>query len=139
MFSASRRYVCLALLVLTGCSTGSGRVAVRGRVTLDGEPVDKGHIRFMPEFDNGVPAAIQVLGGSYAFDERDGPKPGKYRVILNCEKPTGNKIPDLKSPKKHLIDELKEAIPAKYNSSSTLLVVIQRSSHELDFDLKSTD
>ena len=67
-------------------------MTVRGRVTVDGDPVGNGSISFFSA-DGGPRAAAAVLGGEYAIPAEKGLTPGKYRVEVTWAKPTGRKIP----------------------------------------------
>ena len=59
--------------------------------------------------------------------------PGKYRVEISWRKPTGRKIPS--ADPGVIIDETREAVPAKYNSESTLTVEIGSGDVEQNFVL----
>jgi len=69
-----------------GFLTGETRVAMRGMVKLDGEPLARGSIIFTPIDIVGAPPAIGYLfntgpvRGEYALRADQGPVPGKYRV-----------------------------------------------------------
>ncbi len=85
----ARPPTCLMLVpvlfsVLVGCGTsGSGRVAVHGVVTMDDQRVDRGEIRFLPtDGTSGPAAATHVIDGDYQFTTANGPVVGKHRVRL---------------------------------------------------------
>src|SRR5579884_2284863 len=87
----------VALLLLAGCGLGNGgRVPVRGKVTLYGEPVDGGVIVFLPATGakvGGSPTGGPIENGSYSLAGRQGPLPGHYRVEIRWPKKTGRQIP----------------------------------------------
>src|SRR5688572_15059983 len=116
---ASRKFFLTAFAVCLGC-TGNSAVPLRGTVTLDGQPVTGGSIVFMPQMAGGPKAAAAIENGAYSIPAAQGVKPGKYRVEVSWHKPTGRKIPS--ADPGMTADETREAIPAKYNSNSTLLV-----------------
>ena len=63
----------LALLALSGCG-GSG-VGVRGEVTYEGQPVEKGSITFLPTDGKGQPAGAAITNGRYNLNAiTPGPK-----------------------------------------------------------------
>jgi hypothetical protein len=63
----------LALLALSSCG-GSG-VGVRGEVTYEGQPVEKGSITFLPTDGKGQPAGAAITNGRYSLDAiTPGPK-----------------------------------------------------------------
>ena len=68
-----------------GCSgeTGPRRVAVSGSVTVDGQPMESGIIRFLPTSKNGGPASsVIVTDGVYSLGTESGPIPGFYQVRI---------------------------------------------------------
>ncbi len=106
----------LLLLSLTiGCS-GDGLNAVSGTVTLDGQPIEKGTIEFMPVDGKGPTAAAVIEEGAYRARVAAGPK----QVRIVGYRKTGERriVPgDASSPK---IDIQEQIVPARYNTSSEL-------------------
>ncbi|WP_437221967.1 hypothetical protein SH661x_002562 [Planctomicrobium sp. SH661] len=126
----------LSTLFLAGCSGGDGlnRVEVRGKVTLDGEPLKDGSITFFPRGDGPV-VGTRIENGDYHFPLNTGPVPGEYRVEINASAPNGKKITDFGGK---LVDEYASIIPTKYNRKSTLTVNLQpAASGGHDFQLTS--
>jgi hypothetical protein len=122
----------LALVGLAGC----GGPSVQGTVTLDGAPVDGGAIRFTPAGEGtGSPLGAQIVGGKYSI-RGNAIAPGSYRVDINWKKPTGRKVPTPGDPG-NTMDETAEAIPAIYNSKSTLKEDLTSGSNTKNFELKS--
>ncbi len=76
-------------LAAGGCSDRSAvdplpRRAVSGTVTLDGQPLPAGIIRFDPEArETGVPVVGDIKDGRFAIGQPQGPVPGKYRVLIS--------------------------------------------------------
>ena len=54
----------LVLLLVGGCG-GSGLVDVRGKVTYDGQPVQRGTIAFFPSDGKGPTTAALITNGRY--------------------------------------------------------------------------
>jgi hypothetical protein len=136
---ASTALAALGLVcVLTGCA-GSRRASVEGKVTLDGQPVEDGAIRLLPAGDTKAPAVGAVItDGEYAIDAENGPFPGRYRVEIRSSRPSGKKVPvPPPAPAGAMMDEMKEAIPAAYNTSSTLFIDIVAGSNPRDFAVLS--
>ena len=88
--------LCAGLAVflgLAGCEPESRRdgpemVKVTGTLTLDGEPVDGGHIRFSPEGNGPAAFAETDSRGRYqlrTYDPGDGAIPGNYRISVTKE------------------------------------------------------
>jgi hypothetical protein len=125
--------ICILLL---GCLLGCGRpstAALRGKVTLDGAPVTAGNIVFLPQGGEGPKAAAAIEEGKYMIPAEDGLKPGVYRVEVSWHKPTGRKVPS--SDPGIMMDETKEAVPAKFNTDSTLTAELAAGQAEKDFAL----
>lgn len=69
-------------LGLAGCTDGGDglpRVAVTGKVTVEGEPLAKGAVTFRPD-GAGAEATGEVVDGIFTIPAIDGPTPGKYKV-----------------------------------------------------------
>ncbi len=123
----------LALAAMAGC--GAGKAAVSGAVRLDDKPVEDGTISFVPVgTSTAKPAAGKVEGGSYAIPAKQGLTAGSYRVEVRWNRKTGRKVFVPPAPE---TDEVKEAIPARYNSESELKADLKTGDNKLDFDLKS--
>ena len=69
------------------------------------------------------------------FPPTDKLLPGSYRVEISWRKPTGRKIAS--ADPGIMIDETREAVPAKYNTDSTLTVEIGSGDVEKNFALTS--
>ena len=128
----------LAWIALTlGCGPGSvERATVSGAVTLDGTPIPKGQIRFIPA--NGPIWTARIKDGRYSTDGTKGVPVGDlqvrveaYRILPGYQAgaPTGE---DEQIP-------LEQYLPAKYNSQTELTLKIDEgsSSVEKSFDLTS--
>src|SRR5687768_1820438 len=80
--SAMRLLVFLLLAVLFGCDDRPTRVPVSGIVTIDGQPLDRGNIKFVPK--NGRPSAGSIgTDGRFTltcYDGNDGALLGTHRV-----------------------------------------------------------
>jgi hypothetical protein len=72
-------------LFMGGCgrSDGPERIAAFGTVTAQSGDLVDGMISFLPEAGTRGPAATtSLVGGAFAFDRRNGPVEGKYRVLV---------------------------------------------------------
>ncbi|HZY86942.1 MAG TPA: hypothetical protein VFE78_19060 [Gemmataceae bacterium] len=73
----------LLAAALAGCSDRyGGRLAVRGEVTLKGEPLKEGSITFVPLDGQDTQSGAPVVNGAYTVPRANGLKPGKYLVQL---------------------------------------------------------
>ncbi len=126
----------VAALVLAAAGCGDA-VAVSGKVTLDGVPVESGTVTFVPEdTSKGQGAGATITNGEYKI-EGVGPPPGSYRVEIKSQKKTGKKVvAGSPAPPGTMVDETVEAIPAKYNAKSELKAVLKSGANPLDFELK---
>lgn len=81
--------VCVAALVVVGCAEKQSLIPVSGKVLIDGKPVTKGSIQFVPE--KGRPYASKILeDGSFRLadlsvskDRLPGVSEGKYRIGIS--------------------------------------------------------
>jgi hypothetical protein len=126
--------VCCCLLPLSGCGDASS-TALHGTVTFDGAPVTNGSIVFLPATGEGPKAAAAIEEGKYTIPADVGLKPGGYRVEVSWHRPTGRKVPS--ADPGIMMDETKEAVPAKFNSDSTLTAELAAGDVEKDFALRS--
>ncbi len=127
------------LSLAPGCGPGSGgRLAVKGTVTLDGEPVDGGVIVFLPEGgdDAGRRAGGAITAGKYAIPSQKGLLPGKYRVEVRWDRKSGKQVP-VPGDAPNLMDETRQVVPARYNDRSGLTADVQPGPDTLDFALTS--
>ena len=115
------------LLAGAGCS-GNSPVAVRGTVTLDGNPVEGAIVLFMPEGGAGRQASGQTgADGGFqltTFTTNDGALRGKYKVVVQyteaVEPPPGGNVKDVmqgleKAQKAKKVTTPKYVIPARYS------------------------
>ena len=87
---------------------------------------------------DGPSAGSEVKDGRYSIPAETGPVPGDYRVELRAQKKTGKMI-EVGSPEPPgtKIPETVEALPAMYNTKSTLKETIKVGNNPIDFDLKT--
>jgi hypothetical protein len=130
----------VALAFLIGCGyDANDRVPVQGSVTFDGAEVDDGAVVFVPEGSDPKAASQRQVGGKvvngrYALEGERGVYPGKYRVQITWNKKTGRTVPN-KSDPGTTVDEVKQAIPDKYNARTTLTADVKAEANTIDFRL----
>lgn len=146
-FMVQARVVVLLLATssLAGCSSKSGpdRVAVAGTVSLDGEPIKTGCIRFIPTEATKGPAAVAIIQeGAYSLSNNDGPVAGILRVEIEAtnfqdfelddEEAYADRAAKGKPPLK------KNPVPPIYNRNSTLTAQLTTDGNRtFDFPLSS--
>lgn len=128
--------VLASLLPLFGCG-GGGDVAkvqtakVKGKVTLDGNPMAKGKIVF-DSSEAGVPASqIDVVNGSYEGTASVGKRTVRILAMRPAKPPAGMSGPGY--------DNMEENyLPAKYNTASKdTRDVVASGANEFDFTVTS--
>jgi hypothetical protein len=128
----------VACPLLAGCASGDGivRAAVHGKVTVDGQPLQAGHIRFIPIAPEGPAASASVVQGSYEITKPEGPIVGKHRVEVEAD--SGIPVDDDAAVAKWLSQPHQiPKIPPRYNRESTLVAEVS-SQGENVFDVAVT-
>jgi hypothetical protein len=71
-------------VALVGCGGGDtgNRAEVKGRVTLDGQPISEGAVNLIPMDGDTGRVGGPISQGEYAIPRDRGPAPGKYRVEI---------------------------------------------------------
>ena len=129
-------------LVSQGCSgrtDGLPRGSVRGIIQLDGTPIEQGHISFYPIRDTKGPVVGGTISaGKYSLSSSTGPVIGWNRMEISWKRKTGRKVPaGPPRPAGSMVDEITEAVPAKYNTESTLEHEVKAGKNVFDLDLLS--
>ena len=111
------RFLILSFLILAyGCSGSDlsyDKAAVHGTVTVNGEPLSSGKIRFIPLVDTVSKLTVaDIVDGNYEFDAENGPGVGEHREVTE------------------------QVLPAIYNTSSRLTLEVKEGENEGNFDLK---
>ena len=131
---------CLAagILLAWGCSNAGPTVT--GTVRVDGEPLEKGSITFVPVDDKGQVASGRgpdagspIKGGKYQV-ARD-LTPGKYRVEIQGTRKGTKKVPDPVIADRLVYEEV-AVVPPEYNKNSNLIREVRAGPNPIDFDLK---
>ena len=115
------------LLLICGCGGAGDRESIAGTVTIDGKPLEKGQIAFIPQTNTeGPTAGGEIVGGEFAIPATRGTFAGKFRVEITASRPSGKKVIDRLT--REPVDSFEQFIPRKYNIES-----------ELDADVKAGD
>jgi hypothetical protein len=138
--SALGLVLAMASLPMAGCGASAGdglaREAVSGKVTLDGQPLKKGNIQFMPSGpDQSTTGSAPIQDGAYSIPQAEGLVAGAYAVRIYSgvgAAATVDELPGEPAPPP------KEPIPAVYNAKTTLSAeVVKGKEYTFSFDLKS--
>jgi hypothetical protein len=116
-------------IAFPGCSSRSELASVRGKVTLDGQPLADAFIVFAPTGAGTSSRGKTEADGRYEMmftDREKGAWIGENMVRIHTGDvgAGGGAGP-------------KERVPAVYNESTTLKVDVQRGTNNFNFDLKS--
>jgi len=135
------RILILALLIIAP-SCGSSDLsyekgAIKGTVTLNGEPLASGKIRFVPAVDTvGKITVAEIKDGQYEFDMERCPALGTHKIEIIATRKTGKKIPIPDEPEGTMRDETEQYLPASYNTNSRLTLEVKAGDNQGNFDLK---
>lgn len=113
----------VAFALTSGCGAGDGvrRGGVAGSVTFAGEPLTDGVIRFVPTGDTKGPMTEgKIADGSFRFSQVEGPCVGNNRVEVFAFVKTGKTIRNEGVE----TEEIRQIIPAAYNTKTTLTAEI---------------
>lgn len=104
-----------------GAADGVSRGAVEGTVSLDGEPLADGVIRFTPTGDTTGPMVeAQIQGGAFSLPRASGPCVGTQQVQILSFRKTGKKVVNEGVES----EEIVQVVPERYNNASELTVTI---------------
>jgi hypothetical protein len=122
---------------LTGCS-GAKLPGVSGKVTMDGNPVDKATVVFNPIGESGRPAiGTTNSSGNYSLmfsSQTKGIKPGKYQVTIRTySEPVDDGSGEMVG------ESRPETIPDAYNAKTTLEADVPADGGTFNFELKSSE
>lgn len=101
-----------AAVLLIGCSrTAPDLAPLSGTVVLDGRPLERGLVQFVPESGTGPAAVGSIAGGRFVAETagQRGAMPGRYRVRIEARALPVDETDTLP----------KSLIPARYGNPST--------------------
>lgn len=122
----------LLALLAAGCSGESQLAVVEGNVTLDGQPLTTGIIRFVP-VDGQTPSAdATITDGKFSAQV----PPGEKRITFSAPKVVSQrKMYD--TPDSPTVDVVEELLPPKYHAQSKLTLNVESKNEPAQFDLTS--
>jgi hypothetical protein len=130
-YSVSLLSVAFVLLAFAGgCgSSGIERAVVAGKVTLDGQPVGQGFIRFFPiQGTEGPMWGAQIIDGNYRADGKGGVPVGTHRVEIEAFRAVRNANPNPGNFEDFggtgpAVAEV-QYVPLRYNAESELELIV---------------
>ncbi len=116
-----------SVVLISGCGDGRPtRVPVSGRVTIDGEPLTHGFIRFIPTGSRMSVGQLDDQGRFQlsCFEGGDGAVLGEHRIVILSQEPLGQ-------------TQIKWHAPRKYTaaSSSGLTEIIEGPTDSIEIEL----
>lgn len=119
-------------LLFASCSRDSKHGTVTGTVTLDGQPLAQGLIRFVPTDGRTASADTVIENGSYSAQVPVGDK----QIWVSATKVVGKrKMYD--TPDSPTVDVTQELLPARYNVQTTLTLKVEPGKQQKAFELTS--
>jgi hypothetical protein len=130
--SIGRSVIVMALLALAGCSGSSTQGTVHGTVTLDGQPLKTGTVRFVPADGRSQTATADVKDGKFTAPV----SLGEMQVEFSAPKVIGQrKVYD--TPDSPMVDDVAELLPERFNVKSKLRITVRKGSQDETFSLQS--
>jgi len=118
-------------LAAVGCG-GSSLGTVQGTVTLDGQPLKEGVVRFVPVDGKSQTATADIAGGKFTAAV----PVGEMRVEFSAPKIISrHKAYD--TPDSPVVDDVAELIPERFNTKTEFRMSVKKGSQEETFALMS--
>ena len=131
----------LPVLLVTGCSRSEiPRAAVSGYVTLDGQPLESGVVRFVPTGDTKGPAvSVTITDGLFDLQEFEGPVVGANRIEIEALHWLGFAMDDeaafVAQVEGGQHPHPQNPVPERYNRRSRRVVEVSSASEDFTFSL----
>jgi hypothetical protein len=115
----------LICLLLASCrDTGHRPRTIHGMVTVGGQSVETGQIRFMPVGNDAIPAnAAAIADGQFRVEGRGGLMAGRYRVELDARRKTGKKVRGFTGTEMGMMDETVRMGADSYSDARSPLII----------------
>jgi hypothetical protein len=124
------------LLALTAGCGGPGRGSVKGKITVQGKPLPRALITFLPEGGNRDPVNAAIINGEFETPDMPAGLAKAYITPPQTEEPPpvdkGDLSPVARSGRKGLL-----VVPEKYGNPATsgLSLTVQKGENKFDADL----
>lgn len=131
MHRTAQKWITLAGLVgilVSGCSQGRDMGEVNGSVTVNGQPLEEGSIRFIP-LDGNKPASGGII--------RDGSFSVQVPVAKQRVEIAANVVDEEKTPPNATADQIvmKKIVPDRYSVQSELTLDVKPGLNEPEYKL----
>jgi hypothetical protein len=124
--------IVVVALPVIGCSSDATQGTVDGKITLDGQSVKSGVIRFVPADGLSPTADTTFTEGTFSAKVPVGEK----RVEITAPKVVGTKKM-IQTPDSPTVEIVKELLPERYNVRSELTITVVAGRQQKDFALES--
>lgn len=131
----------LTLFLSTGLGAGcrkndAGRAAIGGEVRLDGKPLEKGSILFVPiDGTKGAATGGPIENGRYQLPRQAGAAVGWNRVEIRATRSTGKMIQYAPGTSPSM--EILQLVAPQFNAKSTLKINVQPETNTSNVDVAS--
>jgi hypothetical protein len=120
-----------------GCGPHTDRLAVSGKVTLNGEPLDGGSIQFTSLGEKKMNGGAMINGGQYNIPQEKGLLPGTYHLEIYAPDNAAKPILYRSSPDSPGVMTQPERVPPEYNISSKKTIEVKPGGdNRFDFDIQ---
>lgn len=129
----------LFALFAAGCGPTDDRLRIQGAVMLDGQPLDRGTIRFTSEDPTATKSAgAKIRDGEFDVPREKGLPPGRYRLQITSPDRSGEMVRVGVGNGNPGILVARERIPESYNIRSEHVVELTASGdNTFEFDIDS--
>ena len=141
---------CLVGVACVGCGpSGPPLGTVSGTVTMDGKPLENALVTFTPVEPGRGSTGVTDASGKYelAFIDGKGATVGSHKVSVTSAPKAAAPAKEIRSDSPEYMNQgssadydkakVKETIPAKYNTASTLTFEVKAGSNTYDIPLES--
>ncbi len=127
----------LASLLAGGCGGDpNGQQPVSGTVLFQGQPLDQGHLLFVPAVSGTTEAGATIEQGAFDIPQANGLVPGSYQVKVFSYDQSGAKVQNADIPGDPGNVQFKERIPTRYNTKTELTAEVKSGRNHFDFKLE---
>lgn len=127
------------LMVSTlGCGSGNKGAVVAGDVTLDGQPLAEGAIKFIPlPGTSGAVTGTEIKDGKYKLRAETGAGIGPNRVEITAMRKSGKMVQAPMGPPGTMVEMEVSAVAPRFNTASTLTYDVKPGENNADFAVES--
>lgn len=132
--------MCMAFIVGTvGCGPKSDLLEVSGAVSLNGEPLKSGSIRFtLMNSEKALSREASIKDGQYSVDQTKGLSPGTYHILISAIDENSPMVTIRDAAGNPVTSAPADLIPAEFNTNSEKTVdVTSNGENHFVFDIVS--